>query len=611
MAGRTNTTAQIQRNYLAKDFADIRADLVRYASTFYSSQIKDFSESGLGGMFIDLAASVGDTMTFYLDHQFNELSWSDAIELQNVEKHLLNAGVKITGASPSTVEISYFIEVPSVLINGSYVPLESSLPIIQAGTTCISANRKSFTLMDDVNFGEKDSEGFLKATVRVGEIDGSGNPTTFVISRTGIATSSVRTSEVFSVPSGYNPFFTISILNSNVSRIVSVTDTEGNKYYEVDSLTQDTVYAPVTNISYDSNLVSDTMEIIPASRRFTVSTSLTTRTSSLTFGGGENSSNEETAFDPSSLALPLYGKNPVGRYSVDPNKLLRSNTLGIAPSNTTLTVVYEYGGGLDHNVPVNSIRSVSSLNIAFPGVPSNSIATSIRASVDVINLSPSSGGASQPSINELRLQIPASRNSQLRVVTKDDLLARVYTLPTKFGKVSKAGCRLNPNNPQAKMLYILGFDSSGSLTKASDTLKMNLRNYLNGLRLISDAVDIVDSPIVNVSVRASIIVSPNSISIEVLQSAAQAIRDELNISDFQVDQPIIIADIISAVINTPGVLSLVNLEFYNMSGNNGDTVYSSFQYDIENATTRGIIIPPPGGIFEVKYPTSDVVVIST
>jgi Co/Zn/Cd efflux system component len=116
---------------------------------------------------------------------------------------------------------------------------------------------------------------------------------------------------------------------------------------------------------------------------------------------------------------------------------------------------------------------------------------------------------------------------------------------------------------------------------------------------------------VNVSVRASIIVSPNSISIEVLQSAAQAIRDELNISDFQVDQPIIIADIISAVINTPGVLSLVNLEFYNMSGNNGDTVYSSFQYDIENATTRGIIIPPPGGIFEVKYPTSDVVVIST
>lgn len=611
MAGRSNITAQLQRNYLAKDFSDIRSDLVRYASTFYSNQIKDFSESGLGGMFIDLAASVGDTMSFYLDHQFNELSWSDSVELQNVERHLKNAGVKITGASPATVSIDYFIEVPSIFLNGTYTPVESSLPIIQAGTVCVSNNRKSFTLMDDVNFGEKDFEGFLKATIRVGEIDASGNPTTFILSRSGICTSSTRTSEVFPVPQGYNPFFNVTLSNSNVSRIVSVLDTQGNAYYEVDSLTQDTVYAPVANTTTDNQLVSDTMEIIPAPRRFTASTTLATREFALTFGGGDNSLNEETVFNPSDLALPLYGRNPVPRYSVDPNKLLRSSTLGISPSNTTLTVVYEYGGGLDHNVAANSIRGVSSLSMIFPGIPSNSIASQVRASIDVINPSISSGGASQPSIEELRLQIPASRNSQLRVVTKEDLLARVYTLPTKFGKVSKAGCRLNKNNPQAKMLYILGFDSSGALSKASDTLKLNLRNYLNGLRLISDAVDIVDSPIVNVSVKVGIIVSPNSISLEVLQSAAQAIRDELNITNFQIDQPIVIADVISAIINTPGVLSLVNLEFSNKSGNVSDTIYSNFQYDIENATTRGIIIPPPGGIFEVKYPNSDIVVVST
>ena len=170
---------------------------------------------------------------------------------------------------------------------------------------------------------------------------------------------------------------------------------------------------------------------------------------------------------------------------------------------------------------------------------------------------------------------------------------------------------MNPNNPQAKTLYILGFDSAGRLTRASDTLKLNLRNYLNGLRLISDAVDIVDSPIVNVSVRASVIVAPSAISIEVLQAVATAIRNELNVAEFQIDQPIIIADVVSAIINTPGVLSLVNLEFSNRSGNVGDTVYSDYQYDIELATTRGIIIPPPGGIFEVRYPTSDVVVASS
>lgn len=609
MAGR-GTTAQLQRNFLAKDFVDIRADLLRYASTFYSDQIKDFSESGLGGMFIDLAASVGDTMSFYLDHQFNELSWTDAVEIQNIERHLINAGVKITGASPATVSLSYFIEVPAVFENGIYVPQNSALPIIQAGTVAVSSGRISFTLMDDINFAETNSDGFLKATVRVGETNTSGNPSTFVLSRSGIATSSVRASQTFVVPSGYNPFFAVTLTNQDVSRIVSVVDAEGNNYYEVDSLTQDTVYSPITNISYDSQIVSDTMEIIPAPRRFTTTTSLAVRSTTLTFGGGDNALSEQTTFDPASIALPLYGKNPVGRYSVDPNKLLRSNTLGIAPSNTVLTVVYEYGGGINHNVAANSIRGISLLNMIFPEIPSNSIAAFVRASTDVINPLPSSGGSQQPTINDLRLQIPASRNSQLRVVTKDDLLARVYTLPTKFGNVSKAGCRTNPNNPQAKSLYILGLDSSGKLSRASDTLKLNLRNYLNSLRLISDAVDIVDSPIVNVAVKASVVISPNSISIEVLQSVAEAIRNELNINDYQVDQPIIIADVVSAIINTPGVLSLVNLEFLNRSGNVGDSIYSSYQYDIELATTRGIIIPPAGGIFEIKYPNSDVVVAS-
>jgi hypothetical protein len=159
MAGNRGTSAQLQRNFLAKDFVDLRADLLRYASTFYSDQIKDFSESGLGGMFIDLAASVGDTMSFYLDHQFNELSWTDAVELPNIERHINNAGVKITGASPSTVSLSYFIEVPAVLSNGTYVPLASALPIIQAGTVAQSTGRISFTLMDDINFGETDSNG--------------------------------------------------------------------------------------------------------------------------------------------------------------------------------------------------------------------------------------------------------------------------------------------------------------------------------------------------------------------------------------------------------------------------------------------------------------------
>lgn len=609
MAGNTNIT-QSQRNYVAKDFAGLRSDLVRYAQTFFADQIKDFSEAGLGGMFVDLAASVGDTMTYYLDHQFNELSWSEAVELGNIERHLRNAGVKITGASPATVSLTFYVEVPATSSNGTYIPVQSAIPTILAGTVSTSVNRINFTLMEDINFDERDRDGFLRAAVIVGETDDSGNPLTFILSKSGTATSSARVSETFGVPDTYNPFYAVSLSNSSVSRIVSVTDTERNSYYEVDSLTQDIVYAPVVNYSYDNSLVRDSLEVIPAPRRFTAEASLSTRQTILTFGGGDSALDEKTVLDPSSLALPLYGKETISNYSLDPNSLLRSKTLGVAPRNTTLTVVYEYGGGLNHNVGANTIRSVSSLSMVFPGSPSSSIASSVRASVDVVNVTPASGGSPQPTIEELRLQIPSSRNSQLRIVTKEDLIARVYSLPTRFGKISKVGCRSNPSNPLSRQLYVLSYNSAGLLSQASDTLKLNLRSYLNDLRLISDAVDIVDSPIVNYSVKASIIVAPNYTSLEVLQSVSAAIRSELDTSNFQVDQPIVIADVTSAIINVPGVLSLVSLEFANKSGTIDDITYSNYSYDIEAATGRGVILAPQGGIFEIKYPATDVVVVS-
>jgi hypothetical protein len=608
MAG--NTTSQMQRNYLSKDFDDFRVDLLRYAQTFYADKVKDFSEAGLGGMFIDLAASVGDTMSYYLDHQFNELSWSDAVELGNIQRHLTNAGVKITGASPATVSLTFYIEVPATVAGGVYVPVSSALPVILAGTVTASTNRVNFTLMEDVNFNETDRDGFLKATVIVGDTDDSGNPSTFILSKSGVATSSTRVSETFSIPDSYNPFYTVTLSNSDVTRIVSVVDAERNSYYEVTSLTQDTVYSPVTNYSIDNQSVRDSLEVIPAPRRFTSSADLTSRATTLTFGGGDNSSVENTAFDPSLLSLPLYGKGTISKYSIDPNSLLRSKSLGIAPRNTTLTVTYEHGGGLNHNVSAGTIRSVTSLSMSFPGSPSSIIAAAVRASVDVNNESAASGGSTRPTIEDLRLQIPTSRNSQLRVVTKEDLIARVYSLPDRFGKVSKAGCRSNPNNPLAKQLYVLGYDSNGSLATASDTLKLNLRNYLNDIRLISDAVDIVDSPIVNYAVKTSIIVAPNFISLEVLQNVSAAIRSELDTRNFQVDQPIIIADVTSAIINVPGVLSLVTLEFTGKSGLIDGVTYSDYSYDLDIATSRGVILAPQGGVFEVKYPTTDIVVVS-
>ena len=56
---------QRNRNYLNRDFTDFRGELLRYANTYFKDKIQDFSEASLGGLFLDMAAYVGDNMSFY------------------------------------------------------------------------------------------------------------------------------------------------------------------------------------------------------------------------------------------------------------------------------------------------------------------------------------------------------------------------------------------------------------------------------------------------------------------------------------------------------------------------------------------------------------------
>ena len=156
---------QNQRSYLNKDFASFRAELQQYGQTYFSDKITDFSESGVAGMFIEMAAYVGDVMSFYLDHQFNELDILTAVEPGNVERLVRNAGVKIRGAAPATVDASVYIEVAAAFIDNEYAPNHNLLPIIKAGTQFASTSGPIFELLEDLNFSKKDASGKLIATI--------------------------------------------------------------------------------------------------------------------------------------------------------------------------------------------------------------------------------------------------------------------------------------------------------------------------------------------------------------------------------------------------------------------------------------------------------------
>ena len=93
------------RSFLARDFEGFRQKLINEAKLYFPDKIRDFSEPSVASMLVDMAATVGDTMSFYLDHQFRELDPFTAVELGNITTHLENAGVKIRGASPAVGEV--------------------------------------------------------------------------------------------------------------------------------------------------------------------------------------------------------------------------------------------------------------------------------------------------------------------------------------------------------------------------------------------------------------------------------------------------------------------------------------------------------------------------
>ena len=327
----------------------------------------------------------------------------------------------------------------------------------------------------------------------------------------------------------------------------------------------------------------------------------------LRFGSGqENVLDDDIIPDPSELALPLYGKKTFSRFTLDPNTLLETQTLGISPRNTTVSVTYRSGGGLDHNVDSDTIKSISSLRLKFAiGTPA-ATASAIRASISVSNSIPARGGEDPPSLTELRSIALGFKNSQSRVVTKQDLIARLYTMPTNFGRIFRVGISSNRNNPMATTLHVLSRNKKGQLVTSPDTLKRNIRTYINDYRLISDAIDIVDGRVVNVGVRYKIVVDAFSNTQTVVQNANTALKSYLKIENFQIGEPLFISDLQNIIINTDGVSSVSDVKLINRFGVKDERIYSTTIFDMKSNTQDNILIAPEGTIFEVRFPDEDI-----
>jgi len=610
-----NTKKDIK--YINKDFTELRASLVDYAKTYFPTTYNDFTPASPGMMFMEMAAYVGDILSFYLDNQFQENFLQYARQTNNLFELAYMFGYKPTVTQVATTEISFYQQVPAKNIAGIYVPDYDYALYVPNNTTISSTllNVPTFLVEDPVDFTVSSSQDPTEVTVYA---TSGGNPTFYLLRKTRKAISATISTTTFSFGAPVQ-FSTVTINSPQIIGILDVVDSDGNTWYEVDYLGQEMVYKPIKNTNpNDPNYYLDQgnapylLKLEKEQRRFATkfpnSGSL-----QLQFGAGTaNDVDENITPNPNNVGIGLPFEQTKLTTAYSPSNFLFTRTYGIAPSNTTLTVRYLTGGGVTANVQSNVLNTLNSSPTFLNANLNPTTANAIYASLAVTNLVAADGGGDGDTVEEIRQNAMANFASQLRNVTQDDYLVRALSMPAKYGVIAKAyiepSKRVSMSAGESNSvldLYVLSYNADKTLRTASDALKLNLTTYLSQYRMIGDAVNVRDGFIINIGVNFEIIVLPNYNNNQVLTDCIVALQAYFAIDQWSINQPILLRDLYVLLDKITGVQTVKNISITNLVGEN--LGYSPYAYSINAATTNNVVYPSlDPSIFEVKYPNQDI-----
>ena len=611
-----------QIQYLNKDFDGFKQKLLEFAQVYYPDTYNDFSDTSAGLMLIEMAAYVGDVLSYYGDNQVQENFLEFAKQRDNLLSLAYTHGYFPQVTTAATTGVDIFQLVPSTTAYGSVRPDYNYAMILANGAQIQSSNDSSvfFYIEDQVNFTTSGS--FDPTAVSVYSVDGSNNPNFYLLKKTAQASAGTLKSAEFTFTTP-EKFATIQIQDTNIIEIVSITDSDGNRWYEVPYLAQETIFDPVTNIAANDPTLAQYNETTPyllktkkVPRRW-VKRFKSDNTLEIQFGPGV-SSNPDEIITPNSdnigLGLP-YGTDKLTT-AWDPANFTYTKTYGVAPSNTTLTVQYLVGGGAESNVSVQSLTILSSGSVSFFGSGLDStLQETVSGSLAFSNAEAATGGGDGDTNEDIRRKSIAQYPTQLRTVTKDDYAIRALSLPSKYGKISKV--YVTQENQEAiknseelydtntLSLYVLSQNNINDLIVADPALKENLRIFLAEYRMLTDAIRIKDAFIINIGVNFDVILLPNFNTQTVLNACINALKDYFDIDKWQINQPILINNVRNVIDNVDGVQTVKKLEFINKVGESDG--YSKLAYDIKGATINEILYPSlDPSVFEIKYPDTDI-----
>ena len=607
--------------YTNKDFAEFRNLLINHAKNYYRNTYKDFNESSPGMMFIEMAASTGDVLSFYSDIQLQEsflYTVNERINLYNLSQGL---GYKPKTTIPSQVDLDVMQIIPSIGEGSNVSPDWSYALSIKDNLQASTSDGIKFRTINPVDFRFSSSLDPTEVSIYSELPDGSIEYYLLKKSVKAIAGEIFSTNYEFTDPKIYDK---IVIDEDGVSDIIDIVDSEGEMWYEVPYLAQDLVPIALRNIPYIDYELSTYVDQVPylltykqTEKRFVTRLRKDDKFE-IQFGSGlSQEADEEIVPNPYNVAIGLDYFRRVEDVSIDPMNFLYTKTYGRAPNNTTLTVRYSIANGSEDNVGSNTITSIDDFNINSSHENINqTILDSIIQSVTVNNPEPAYGGLNKKPIDVIREESMANFAAQNRSVTRDDLILRCYTMPAKFGGIAKAYAEMDTQvakwnefnripNKFSVNLYTLAFNDDKQFVHCNRALKENLRQYLTQYKLMTDAVNLKDPYIINIGIEMSVISRPSFNSNDVSIRCIDRMKELLNNDSMEIGRPILLSKLYTEIDKVDGVQTVQEIKIINLYDRN--LGYSGNVYDVDTAIREGVLYPSKDVcIFEVKYPNNDI-----
>tara|TARA_R110000782_G_scaffold183769_2_gene274053 strand:+ start:421 stop:2301 length:1881 start_codon:yes stop_codon:yes gene_type:complete len=611
--------------YINKDFGQFRKNLIDFTKQYFPESYTDFNESSPGMLFMEMASYVGDVLSYYADNNIKESLLEQATERSNIFDIAKELGYSPKNSIPAYTDLDVFQLVPSIGSGSNVKPDYNYALTIKPGFQIKQQDGNAvFRTLDSVNFGFSSSIDTTEVTIYETD-DATKQPIYYLLKKKARAVSGAikTTSFTFGTPISYDK---VLLPDRNIIDIISCEETDGDNWYNVPYLAQDTVFEAVPNLlendpdlSVFKSAAPSLLKLRKSSKRF-ITRLRSDNLLEIQFGSGVSDNNDEEIIpNPDNVGNGLAGFRKGVDVDIDPSNFLFTRAYGQAPANTTLTIKYTIGNGISDNVSSDVLTEIDFIEFETDINSLNNAGTVsfIKSSVSVTNPNPAIGAKNQDTLQDIKNNALANFATQNRLVTREDYIVRTYSMPAKFGSIAKAyivpddqilqqdQIETRIANPLAMNLYVLGYNADNQLVKLNQAVKENLKNYLDYYRIMTDAINIKDAFIINIGINFEIVVLPNYNSNEVILKCVDALKTYFDIDRWQINQPIIKSSISNILSNTQGVQTVVSTKLTNLYKlENG---YSGNVYDLVPATKNGVVYPSlDPSIFEVKYPTQDI-----